>query len=314
MISRLSLFLGFVFVASSAASQSMLAHAQIDITDVQRFFAVYDAAHANPTAVQLDRAYLAPGSAGLHEFAKLRTVTGQRIRDAISEHPKTYASARQCLRILPAVKRRLETSFRKLQHLYPRAKLAPVTIVVGRGRPVGITNPSGVTIGVEALCAADFLDPDVGDRFVHTIAHEYGHIQQSPRDQALEPGEPGATVLRLSLIEGVGEFTAELISGGVSEYQHRALRETQAFAIESKFVRDEDKTDVSDWLYNGPGDGEHQFDLGYWVGYRIVKAYYEHARDKRAALRQIYHINDPKAFLDKSGWRPQNASLTSDGR
>jgi uncharacterized protein YjaZ len=67
-------------------------------------------------------------------------------------------------------------------------------------------------------------------------------------------------------------------------------------------VRDTRKTDLSKWLYNGtltkPGD------LGYWVGYRIVKSYYEHAADKRRALRDILDMKDPKTFLARSGWSP----------
>ena len=49
-------------------------------------------------------------------------------------------------------------------------------------------------------------------------------------------------------------------------------------------------------------------DLGYWVGYRIVKAYYQRAADKQQALREILELSDPKAFLAKSGWRPGRRS------
>jgi hypothetical protein len=40
------------------------------------------------------------------------------------------------------------------------------------------------------------------------------------------------------------------------------------------------------------------------VGYRIVKAYYQHAADKRRAMRDILEMSDPQAFLAKSGWHP----------
>jgi hypothetical protein len=45
-------------------------------------------------------------------------------------------------------------------------------------------------------------------------------------------------------------------------------------------------------------------DLGYWVGYRIVKSYHLHAADKRQAIREILQMTDPNAFLAKSGWYP----------
>jgi hypothetical protein len=277
---------------------------QILTEDVERFYRIYEAAGGHPSAQQLERDYLAPGTPGLHEFARLRNVTGARIADAIAAHPETYADARRCLAALPAVKRRLTASFATLARIYPEAKFPPVTLLVGRGRPVGITNPSGVSVGLEALCQADFMNPNVEDRFVHVVAHEYGHIQQSPAQQALNPGDPGATVLTLSLIEGAADFAGKLISGDVGDqapFQWAKGREAQ---IEAAFAKDADKTDTSAWLYNGvPAPGKPT-DLGYWVGYRIVKAYYDRAPDKHQALREIFAMPDPKAFLAKSGWRP----------
>jgi hypothetical protein len=69
--------------------------------------------------------------------------------------------------------------------------------------------------------------------------------------------------------------------------------------IETAFVSDEDKTELSKWLNNGTP--EKPGDLGYWVGYRIVKSYYQHATDKRRAFRSILEMTDPKVFLAKSG-------------
>jgi hypothetical protein len=202
------------------------------------------------------------------------------------------------------VKRRLIAAMGKLYRIYPEAKTAPMTILVGRGRPVGVTDETGVYIGLEALCAADFMNPDAEDRFVHVIAHEYGHVQQGPWLQALKPGDKGATVLAVSLGEGGADFLGELISGDVGNRQYGIWAKGREAEIEQAFVKDEDSTDLSKWLYNGRGDPQHPGDLGYWVGYRIVKSYYAHARDKHQALRDILEITDPHAFLAKSGWEP----------
>jgi uncharacterized protein YjaZ len=174
-----------------------------------------------------------------------------------------------------------------------------VTIAVGRGKPVAIGSPvSGVQVGLECLCATTWLNPNLEDRFVRVIAHEYAHVQQA---RALVDDEH-PTVLEMSLIEGAAEFAAKLISGEVAYSQFSESTKGREKEIETEFVPDEDKTDISKWLYNStlqkPGD------LGYWVGYRIVKSYYQHAPDKHAAFREILEMSDPKAFLDKSGWYP----------
>lgn len=272
--------------------------------DVARFYALYDANDGRPDAEQLESGYLARGSQSLKEFAELRRVTGERIAERIRTDPGIYEDARQCLEVLPAVKRRLEASLARLSSMYPEAKYPPVAIVVGRGRPVGIVNPSGATIGLEALCAADFKNPDPEDRFVHVIAHEYVHTQQVAARSELEPGDPRATVLRRSLVEGGAEFVAELVSGGVGNARHAAWTRGREAEIETAFVADMHGTDLSAWTDNYVRGSDEPYDLGYWVGYRIVKAYYQGAEDKHAALARILEMDDPEAFLAESGWRP----------
>ncbi|TLY51866.1 MAG: lytic murein transglycosylase, partial [Gammaproteobacteria bacterium] len=94
------------------------------------------------------------------------------------------------------------------------------------------------------------MNPDPEDRFVHVIAHKYGHIQQSHSQQELNPGDPGATILRLPLIEGAADFVGELISGDVGDHAPFAWAKGHEAQIESVFVEDEEKTDTSNWLYN----------------------------------------------------------------
>jgi hypothetical protein len=308
--------ISFAAVATALALAAAPAHAapkgpQILTADVTRFYQVFEAHGGHPSAEVLDRDYLAPGTAGLHEFMGLRNVSGATIAKAIDAHPEAYENARKCLAVLPNVKRRLTVDLAKLARIYPEAKFPPVTLVVGRTRPVGITNPSGVTIGLEALCLADFMNPDPEDRFVHVAAHEYAHIQQAGRYATVDVGSPDATVLTMSLMEGAGEFTAELISGDVANQAQRAVAKGHEAEIEQAFVRDEDKTDLSAWMYNGTGRADAPGDLGYWVGYRIVKAYYDRAPDKHRALVDIFHMADAKAFVAASGWTPAGSRPAS---
>lgn len=288
-------------VACPAAGQGTSTDAgpAIHIEDVERFYRIYDAADGQPTAEQLQRDYLDPGSKGLHHFAKVRNITGARIADTLSRHPGIYSDARRCMAALPRVRERVDVALRTLSGLYPQARLPSVTVAVGRGKPVGVGNPAhGLQIGLEALCATEWLNPDVEDRFVHVIVHEYVHVQQAAELMEIER----LTVLQRSLLEGVAEFIAELVSGKVAYSGLAGSAKGREGAIETAFVSDVDKTDLSQWIDNSTTD--QPGDLGYWVGYRIVKAYYQHAPDKRAALREILQMTDAKAFLARSGWHP----------
>jgi hypothetical protein len=107
-----------------------------------------------------------------------RDVTGARIADTLAKRPEIYASAKKCTAVLPRVTERLRSSLHKLGQLYPQARFPPVTIAVGRGKPVGVGNPdTGIQIGLEALCATDWLNPNLEDRFVYVITHEYIHVE-----------------------------------------------------------------------------------------------------------------------------------------
>jgi hypothetical protein len=271
----------------------------IETSDVDRFYKVYDAAGGRPTAEALQHDYVDLGSDGLHELARMRKVTGQSIADAIARRPEIYSEARDCADTLPRVRERLAVVLRKLGNLYPEARFPPITIAVGRGKPVGVGGrDTGVQIGLEALCATDWINPDIEDRFVGVIAHEYVHVQQAVAFSELE----NPTVLAASLEEGTAEFVTELTTGSISYSYMSGLTAGREREIETAFAADADKTDLSDWLYNSTP--EQPADLGYWVGYRIVKSYYQHAADKRQALRDILEMTNPKEFLAKSGWRP----------
>lgn len=269
---------------------------RVHVEDVARFYRIYDAADGRPDAETLQRDYLDAGSAGLQTLARLRNVTGARIAQNIAERPEMYVQARVCAQTMPRVQARLERALARLRDIYPQMRTPDVTIAVGRGRPVGVGGPeTGVQIGLEALCAADFLNPNLEDRFVYVIAHEFVHVQQPPERE-------GLTVLEASLVEGVGEFVGELIAGEVAYSHLRARVAGREAEIETAFLADADNTDLSNWLYNTGAHADP--DLGYWAGYRIVRAYYERADDKSAAIREILTFTDARAFLAASGWAP----------
>jgi hypothetical protein len=297
---RLCTRITIAFIAAAAlATKAHGAAPEIHTEDVDLFYRIYEAAGGRPTAEQLQRDYLDAGSEGLHQLARLRRVTGARIAETLAKSPDLYSRARRCMAVLPRVSERVDVALRTLVRLYPQARTPPVTIAVGRGKPVGVGSPvTGLQIGLEALCSAEWMNPVVEDRFVHVIAHEYAHVQQA----VVLVDKEHLTVLERSLIEGAAEFVSELISGKPGYAHFPALTAGREKEIETAFAADVDQTDLSRWIDNSTMEQGNE--LGTWVGYRIVKAYYQRAPDKQQALREILEQADAKAFLAKSGWRP----------
>lgn len=272
---------------------------QIQMEDVERFYQIYDAAGGHPTVEQLQRDYIDEGTDGLRALTKIRNVTAANIAETITKRPDLYTGARRCMEVLPRVRQRVDVSLRELVRLYPQARIPPISIVVGRGKPVGVGYPdTGLQIGLEALCAVKWFDANVEDRFVHVIAHEYAHVQQV----ATDADEEHFTVLQRSVLEGIAELVAELTSGKTGYVHFGPLTQGREKEIETAFAADQDKTDLSQWVDNSTLDQPR--DLGYWVGYRIAKSYYQHSPDKARAFREILEMSDAKAFLARSGWYP----------
>ena len=275
---------------------------EIRIADVELFFRVYDAANGAPSAEVLQTDYLDAGSDGLRQFIPNRIISAAELAKAISKHRDTYEHARTCAAELPDVRQRLAAALKKLGEIYPAAKFPPVTLLIGRGNTGGTPGKAGVLIGVETVCKADWMQADVGDRLVHLIAHEYAHVQQPIVERIENPNDGTLTVLQVSLVEGVAELIAELTSGSISNAHLQRYAAGRELEIERAFLADANKTDLSAWLYNGRGTAERPGDLGYWVGYRIAKQFYQRSPDKLAAVRELITTEDAQDILRRSGW------------
>jgi hypothetical protein len=292
---RLLAIAGLVAAVSSQAAGDPFA-ARVRYDDVDRFYAVYDAAGGRPSADQLRRGYIEAGSAGVRDFIPNRIVSPEALAAAVVKDRAMYERARRCRAALPNVSRRMRAAYLAFQAALPEAELPDTTILIGRGNSGGTANASGALIGLEVIC-----DPTPGSvpfdvRLTHLVAHELAHTQQA--------FFTGDTLLAAALNEGVAEFVGELISGAVINIEMSAKADARAAEIERAFAAEMMGTDTKRWLYNGPGTDAWPSDLAYWIGYRIAKSYYDRTTDKRAAVRALLKSTDARAFLKASGWAP----------
>ncbi len=291
------------------------AAAEIFTSDIANFWRAYDAGGNDGAAVPFQRDYLAPGSPGLDEFAALREVTATSLAQMVRSYPRYFADVRETMLGLTTggLDARLRQDYARMKAIYPEAVFPRVTFLVGRFSTVGTTGETGLLIGAEFFARdadtpvdelGDFQRANVhgADSLPHVVAHELVHIQQFRAGSRLHEG----TLLGQSLREGSADFVGELVSGGnVNGWIHAwALpREAEVWAD----FRDEmNGRDVSRWLYNqGDATPDRPGDLGYFVGYRIAKAYYDRQADKVAAVRAIVGVRDAAAFLEASGYDPR---------
>lgn len=141
------------------------------------------------------------------------------------------------------------------------------------------------------------LKANVFSNVLLTIVHEQVHYQQSNSDAAHEN-----TLLAYAIREGSADFIAGLIAGENKKKPAFIYGEQHEKDLWEQFNTDMEGFDINKWMYNA-GTEEKPGDLGYYVGYKIVQAYYMGSYDKKQAIDDILNIKDFHAFLKRSGYR-----------
>lgn len=284
-------------------------------SDIDHFWRAYDLA-ANLTSAD-DRAqayrteYFDRGSNGLIDYFLIKIHSIQKYVAVIDSHPKYYASLRErtsrANRAVPTIK----VAFRKMKELYGDSVFPDVYFVVGSFTSGGTTSNSGLLLGVDQAAGAggappsalDELDPSVrafvegiGD-ITSVVSHELVHYQQKTTKEK--------SLLRDVLVEGSADFIGELTSGHQSNPAAFTFGEAHQVEVWRRFEKDMHGNDDRDWIANGGSDrvGPNWVaDLGYYVGYKISKAYYDRSLDKHRAVRDLLEFKDPDLILRESGY------------
>lgn len=269
---------------------------RIVTSDLDLFFEIYDRANGQPDAAAL-QAYLERGSPGVQGFIPNRISSAENLARVIAAEPDAYVAARVCAKNLGNLPALVGEARQALADFDPSSRFVTVYLVIGANNSGGTALHERLMIGLEVMCTPPVRSEDPLDvRLTRLIAHEMTH--------ALQKGFADQNVLAFSLNEGVAEFFAELTTGSISNAHLLAWTKGHEAEIERRFADQMYGADFSPWLYNGPGTPAAPGDLGYWVGYRIAKSFYDRAPDKRAAVKAMLEATDANAFLKESGWQP----------
>jgi hypothetical protein len=272
--------------------------------DVARFWAAYDRAGPGVDSLVLDSLYLVPGTPGLRDFVAARIGSAAKLAGTIRRHPRWYASIRASTLRIAEMEPRIRESLRAFERIYPEAVFPDIYFVVGRMTSGGTVSDRGLLIGAEMHARTpDMPEEELSEwhRQVlkpvedvpHIVAHELVHFQQSY-------GDTSRSLLALSLREGIADFLGEMASGRqINEHVHAWANPREA-ELWREFRERLHGSDLAGWFTAGP-DGRPK-DLGYWIGYRIARAYYERAGDKRAAVRELLTARSFDALLAASGY------------
>lgn len=263
-------------------------------TDIHNFWKLFDQYHSKIPGDVLQTEYIDKGSLGVKGFVKNRIESGKNLSKVVKSELDYYAYIRPFTLSIDSKKEQFYQCFKKLKQLYPAAVFPDVYFVIGANNTGGTTFDSGLIIGAERFGKQnDKHKPPLDIENVHrVITHESIHFQQKySKDNSL---------LAQAIREGAADFICELITG-----EHSSNKEMYAYGdshvkeLWEEFKSKMYQNDWTGWLYYQK-DKSRPKDLGYWMGYKICKSYYNNSTDKQQAVHDMLNIQDFKMFIETS--------------
>ena len=276
-------------------------------TDIDHFWTAYAAAQADTAQARaiFRREYFDKASAGLQDYFNLKIKSDALFTKRILKRPAYYDSIRPTTLAIAAEKPKIVAAFRHFQELYPAVRFQNIYFVVGSWVSGGTVSDAGLLIGADQTANGPGVNTSelslvqrnrcapVSD-MPSLMVHELVHRNQGPQD---------GTLLSYALNEGMADFVAELVTGHITNARLHPYGNAHEKELWADFQKEMLGTNPDNWMANGNQETpEKPCDLGYYVGYRIVQAYYNKASDKKQALADILSVRDAKAFLAQSGY------------
>jgi predicted transcriptional regulator YdeE len=244
-------------------------------------------------------------------FIKKWHITAKDYAYQIKEYPKFYNSLRQNSLTLIHNKDSIEKIINKFQAFYPNFIPGDICIGFGNFNTGGNADVSfaGKYIyigleyhGLDTNTITTELSKETRDyvsrsNFYRTIIHELVHLQQYTHGKKIIKALNKNTLAAKILREGIPDFIGKLIcpNGNTgNNFDYGIKHEEQ---LKQKLKNELTQKDISYWLYNSTNVANHPSDLGYFMGARIAKSYFEKKLQSNYDLTSLIEIKNVQEFI-----------------
>ncbi|WP_426669743.1 hypothetical protein ACPPVU_00585 [Mucilaginibacter sp. McL0603] len=307
----------FLFVFKTVFAQEK--NPDFITTDIDNFWTAFDKIVTTKDSVKqyyyINRLFIEKGTPGLKAMMQARAYTNKSYIDAINSYPLFWNSIRPNMFKAKKFAADISVNVLKLKKLYPELKPAKIYFTVGAFKSGGTTLDSMVLIGSEIAMADEHIETkefpsNYGalvtyfksnpiNIVVFTNIHEYVHTQQKTTE--------ANSLLAQSVLEGVAEYLAVKATEQPSTLPALNYAKSNEERVKQVFASQMFNPSYGFWLYS---NAENEFgvrDLGYAVGYTICEKYYNDAKDKKQAIKEMIELdyNNENAlakFVDRSGY------------
>lgn len=315
----LALILNFFLLTSVFAQNTQ----NIVTTDIDNFWEAYDKITATKDSIKqleyINKLFVEKGTPGLRDIMKARRYSPQEYVDAINKYPLFWKSIRENTFKAKNFAKEIEVGVSKLRKLYPELKPANVYFTIGVFRTGGTTIGNNVLIGSEISLADKNTDvselpesfnnlkthfaSNPIDGIMFGNVHEFVHTQQKTT--------VCDNLLGQSVMEGVAEFLAVRALETPSTSPAITYGKNNEQRVKEVFAKEMFNPFYSFWFYSNAQNEFNTRDLGYYVGYAVAEKFYEKAKDKKLAVKEMIELdyNNPvllAKYVDKSGYFPKS--------
>ncbi|MCO6512122.1 MAG: hypothetical protein J5I65_15155 [Aridibacter famidurans] len=288
--------------------------AKVVSSDIANFVEAMDKFSAGGDKVQtIQELYFDRGSPGLQEFVKRFGLNASELAKAYEKNPEQFAGLKGFLERFEEFEMIFRDDLRSYKKIYPKAMFAPTYFLVGADKGIGQASAVGQLVSVETA----YHDPErISTLAVHEVTHFQQAVATGPEKYTALYSQKD-NMLGIILREGGADFvTYKLVAEGKRPYSRLQHLERSEVELWDKFQRDLKDQNKKFWLEVSFDDANsgYAYMLGYALGYKIVRSYYDRAEDKARALADILAIADPEEFLKKSGYSPRLTKLEKEFR
>ncbi|MEO1451801.1 MAG: DUF2268 domain-containing putative Zn-dependent protease [Bacteroidota bacterium] len=297
----------FTFLVNPVQSQEVLTQ------DILHFWEAYDSLATTTDSVgTIQRLYIDRKTDGFKAFLKARKFTAKEYVRLIRMLPDFWPSVRPNTLKIKQFEEAVQQVYTVYDSLFPGFEPPKVCFAIGCLRTGGTVHNGYLLIGTEIVAADSttdmhelnpWLQSVMGHAQVKTmVAHETTHYIQSVNLPTVW-GYFGHRVLMMSLREGAADFVARLAIGHSTKPNLYAWGDTHEAEVWADFQKEMRTNKLNNWMYNGNKSKDRPADLGYYMGYQIVEAYFDKHGRTLEALDDIIKMGRSKKFLRESGYQ-----------
>ena len=268
-------------------------------SDLLHFMDAYKALETNKDTIQvLQTLYFERGSNGLKEFINRHQLTPERLKDAMQADPERYALIPDFVSNITEIEALYADLMKRYHQVLPNTIFAPTYLLVGANRGIGQASQVGQLITITRVV-------DDRNKMQKLMTHELTHFQQAMAmggQKYISLYAAPNNMLGMCLREGGAEFFTSLVLGDITQDKALEYIDKDEIQLKEQFLTDLETQRKEFWLWDSIDQNAYPKLLGYAMGYKICKNFYENSADKSTALQDILKMEDAEDFLKSSGY------------